>query len=132
MPKKLLQRIPIDLPPKLVADLDEHCAVNRMTKRDVIAKALVAYIERHRKRNPYEMTGTEQKLMGKYLPKLLKTDGDLVIPQGAWNDVIHAPQKSSCLCPAPCQVVNFLYEKPVRPLWHRHFHARKDGPRGRA
>lgn len=55
--------------------------------------ALQKWFNFNKDRKPFEMTGTEQKLVYSYIPKLRLQDVDgvatLVINRGWWNDILH-------------------------------------------
>lgn len=58
------------------------------------AQALAAYLARYKDVPPYQLTGTEQKLVYRYLPRLAPWDWDgtpaLSVRLGEWNDLLHA------------------------------------------
>lgn len=61
---------------------------------DAAVDALAKYLARHKQRSPLDLTGTESKLVYKYLPRLSLTKEDgvncLRVRRGEWNDVLHA------------------------------------------
>ena len=57
---------------------------------DKALEVLETYVAQFADRPAYELTGTEQKLVNRYVPRLKKgEDGLLRVKASQWNDVLH-------------------------------------------